>query len=234
MSRHPDGSGGGPGRCLVSWSGGKDSTLVLHRLQRRGVEVVGLLTMFSPETGTSRSHGLPRELLEEQAEGWGLPLHVGYASWQDYEEQFKGLVGRLVRQEGVEAVAFGDIYLEDHRLWVERVCREVGCRALEPLWGEPTRELAREVLGLGIEARVCTLRSDCLEHRWLGRPLDGEFLAHLQERGLDPCGEHGEYHTVVVADPAMGRYLVVEEATVEESRDHGHWVIRAWRWEPVR
>ncbi|MFW6198733.1 MAG: hypothetical protein ACOC5E_02810, partial [Acidobacteriota bacterium] len=146
--------------CVVSWSGGKDSTLVLHRLTRgrfsvepsgRGeaagseVDVVGLLTMFSPETGTSRSHGLPRELLERQAAAWGLPLHAAAASWADYEVVFKDLVRDLVVQ-GIEVVAFGDIYLDDHRRWVERVCAEVGAEAVEPLWGQDTGELAREVL----------------------------------------------------------------------------------------
>lgn len=230
--------------CVVSWSGGKDSTLVLHRLLQAGgstgppeasgsmpeIEVVGLLTIFSPETGTSRSHGLSRGLLEAQAELWGLPLHVAEASWEDYEAVFKERVRGLV-DKGVEAVAFGDIYLDDHKRWVERVCGEVGADALEPLWGEDTAALAGEVLRLGYRARICTLRADRLSGDWLGRPFDGGFLEAVAARGVDPCGEHGEFHTVVLEGPGMDGRLFVDGARAVRGERHWHWVIDAWHRE---
>ena len=217
-------------RCIVSWSGGKDSTLVLDRLRRQAVEVVGLLTMFSPETGTSRSHGLPRDLLAALADAHGLPLHVEHGTWADYEKQFKRVLGDLV-QQGIECAAFGDIYLDDHRLWVERVCREVGCEALEPLWGENTATLAEEVLGRGFRPLVCTVRSDRLDASWLGQPLDRRFLDHLKERGVDPCGEQGEYHTVVVEGPGMRGRFVIDAASTQTSENHHHWLIERWHVE---
>lgn len=224
-------------RCIVSWSGGKDSSLVLHRLRTGhvdvpgGIAVEGLFTMFSPESGTSRSHGLPRGLLEAQAAAWDLPLHVAHAGWSDYEAVFKATLAELV-EGGIEVAAFGDIFLDDHREWVERVCREVGCGALEPLWGEDTGELAREVLELGFRPVVCTLRSDRLEARWLGRDFDPAFLDHLEGRDVDPCGEHGEFHTVVVSGPGMDGGLVIDQARVEHSESHAHWVIERWRTSP--
>jgi diphthine-ammonia ligase len=217
-------------RCVVSWSGGKDSTLVLHRVRQQGLEVAGLLTMFSPETGTSRSHGLPMALLELLAEMHGLPLLVEHGSWADYEERFKRALGGLV-QQGIDCVAFGDIFLDDHRLWVERVCAEVGCEALEPLWGESTTDLAEEVLASGYLALVCTVRSDRLAASWLGQPLDRVFLNHLRERDIDPCGEHGEYHTVVVSGPGMARRLVIDAAHTASSEHHHHWLIERWHAE---
>ena len=217
-------------RCVVSWSGGKDSTLVLHRVRQRGLEVAGLLTMFSPETGTSRSHGLPLDLLKAVAEAHGLPLFVEHGTWADYERQFKRVLGNLVRQ-GIDSAAFGDIYLDDHRLWVERVCNEVGCEALEPLWGESTAALAEEILSLGHRALVCTVRSDRLDASWLGHPLDRTFLAHVAERGIDPCGEQGEYHTVVVDGPGMSRRLAIDSARTATSDNHHHWLIEQWHME---
>lgn len=228
-------AGSGTRRCVVSWSGGKDSSLALHRLRRRqrqrgDLEVVGLLTIFSPETGTSRSHGLPRGLLEEQARILGLPLYVDHASWEEYEAVFKRRMARLV-EEGVDRFAFGDIYLDDHRDWVERVCSEVGARALEPLWGEETGELAREVLEVGFDARICTVRADRLAVDCLGRGFDDEFLDRLQGSGIDPCGEKGEFHTVVLSGPGMEGSLRIDEARIESSESHHHWIVEGWHAE---
>jgi uncharacterized protein (TIGR00290 family) len=165
--------------------------------------------------------------MEDQARSLGLPLRVAHASWADYEEAFKGLL-RSFATEGIEAAVFGDIFLEDHRDWVEKVCGEVGVDAILPLWGLDTADLAAEVLAEGIEARICTVRLDCLEQSWLSEPFDERFLLHLAQTGVDPCGEHGEYHTVVVAAADRATRLVIDEATVETSQEYGHWVIKRW------
>ena len=215
---------------VVSWSGGKDSTMALLRARQQGHDVRGLFTMFSPEDGTSRSHGLPPGLLEEQAAALGLPLHRGAAGWDDYEAEFKRRVGALVKQ-GIEAMVFGDIFLDDHRAWVERVCGEVGCVALEPLWGEPTGELARAALVAGIEARICTVRSDKLPAGLLGEWLGEELIASFERDGIDPCGEHGEYHTVVLACPGFDRGIVIDRAETRRGPDHAHWHVHEWHGE---
>ncbi len=222
-----------PTPCVVSWSGGKDSALALLHARRRGYDIKGLMTMFSPETDTSRSHGLPHGLLKDQARALGLPLRVAYASWDDYEEIFRRHLSTYAEQ-GLETAVFGDIFLDDHRAWVERVCAATGLRAVLPLWGRDTALLAQEILDCGIRARICTVRSECLEHTWLGEPFDERFLRHVTRRGLDPCGEHGEYHTVVVAAPVCSRRLVIDEAEVEASADYGHWVVRGWHTETAR
>lgn len=217
--------------CVVSWSGGKDSTMALLRARQEGFAVRGLFTMFCPQTGTSRSHGLPPELLEEQAAALGLPLHRGAAGWADYETEFKQRLGALVEQ-GIAAAIFGDIFLDEHRQWVERVCAEVGCVAVEPLWGEPTGELARAALAAGLEARICTVRSDRLPADLLGATLNEELLESFARHSIDPCGEHGEYHTVVVGCPAFDRRIVIDGAETRLGDDHAHWHIRAWHVVP--
>lgn len=213
--------------CVVSWSGGKDSTMALLRARRLGYDVRGLFTMFSPDNGTSRSHGLPPELLEAQAAALRLPLHRGAAGWSDYEAEFKRRIATLV-EDGIEVVVFGDIFLDDHRAWVERVCAEVGCRAVEPLWGEPTGELARSAVAAGIDARICTVRTELLDADWLGVRLSDPVIGALEGLGIDPCGEHGEYHTVVVAGPQFAHEIVIDGAETRADTDHAHWNIGAW------
>lgn len=204
--------------------------MALLRARRQGHDVRGLFTMFSPDDGTSRSHGLPPELLEEQAAALGLPLYRGAAGWQDYEAEFKRRVGALVEQ-GIEAMVFGDIFLDDHRAWVERVCGEVGCAALEPLWGEPTGDLARAALQAGITARICTVRSDKLPAELLGDWLRDDLIASFERDGIDPCGEHGEYHTVVLACPAFDRTIIIDRAVTRHGADHAHWHVQRWHSE---
>jgi len=218
--------------AVVSWSGGKDSSMALYRARQQGLDVVGLFTMFDPDTGTSRSHGLPPGLLRDQARCLDLPLHVGHAGWDAYEAEFRRGLEALV-QDGVDTAVFGDIFLDGHREWVERICGEVGCRALEPLWGEDTRDLAAEALAVGVEARVCVVRLDDLDPGWLGRPYDRAFMAHLEEVGVDACGEHGEFHTVALSGPDFGERLRVEAARLRRTPDHAHWHVQEWRCESM-
>jgi len=201
--------------------------MALMRALRQGYEVSALFTMFSPEDGTSRSHGLPPALLEEQAAALGLPLLRGAAGWSGYEAEFKRRLGALVGQ-GIEVAVFGDIFLDPHREWVERVCGEVGCEAVEPLWGEPTATLARDAVAAGIDARVCTVRTDVLDAELLGARLRPELIVDLEERGVDPCGEHGEYHTVVLAAPCFDREIIIDRAATRVGDGHAHWNIAEW------
>ena len=205
--------------------------MALRRAKQAGHEICALLTMFSPENGTSRSHGLPRQLLTDQANALGLALHVGYAGWSDYEREFKRCLSALV-SDGIELAVFGDIFLDDHRHWVERVCSEAGCEALEPLWGEATDRLLEETIAAGIRAHVCTVRPEHVAPSWLGAALDQGFLQSCGGGRIDPCGEHGEYHTVVLAAPDFRHQIIVDSAQVRDDTDHSHWHIRSWRTAP--
>src|SRR5262245_20233200 len=123
-------------KAAVSWSGGKDSYLAFHRATQR-FDVCALLTMFTEDGTRSRSHGLRPEVLARQADLLGLPLASGRASWSNYEEEFKRIL-RALAEDGFSHVIFGDIFLDQHKAWVERVSSECGLEAVEPLWGEPT------------------------------------------------------------------------------------------------
>jgi uncharacterized protein (TIGR00290 family) len=186
-------------RAAVSWSGGKDSYLALHRC-RSSYDVVALITMFDEAGARSRSHGLRPQILEAQADRLGLKICVGRGSWSTYEDGYRQALGDA-RALGISHVIFGDIMYDSNREFPERVCAASGLTAVEPLWGEPTAALYREFVLTRADARIVTVRDGVLDPSWLGRPLTLNLLADLVAAGADPCGEHGEYHTVVVDAP---------------------------------
>jgi len=192
-----------PGTPFVcSWSGGKDSALAFHRAVRAGLRPVALLTMFKEDGERSRSHGLRPEVLEAQAAALGLPLIQGHATWEGYERAFIGQLG-AARALGAEVAVFGDIDLQPHRDWEEKVCAEAGLRPHLPLWLEPRRRLVDELLAAGFRARLVAVREGRLPITFLGRLLEPALVDAIEAHGCDACGEEGEYHSVVVDGPGF-------------------------------
>jgi uncharacterized protein (TIGR00290 family) len=208
-------------RAAVSWSGGKDSYLALHR-SRASYDVVALITMFDHEGTRSRSHGLRPQILEAQADRLGLPICKGRASWTTYED---GYMRALLdaRALGISHVIFGDIMYDSNREFPERVCAASGLVAVEPLWGEPTDQLYREFVLTGADARIVTVKDSVLDASWLGRRLTLDLLDDLRAAGADPCGEHGEYHTVVVDAPTFSSPIDV--VRLDHVSRYGCWAL---------
>lgn len=194
-------------RTAISWSGGKDSYLALHR-SSSAYDVVAMLTMFGEDGARSRSHGLRPAILEAQAERLGLPLYAGRGSWASYESDYRQLLDDVCAL-GITHVIFGDIMYASNREFPERVCAAHGLTAVEPLWEEPTGALFREFVATGADARIVTLRDGVVDPSWLGRRLTLHLLDDIQRAGFDPCGEHGEYHTVVLDAPLFSSPLPV-------------------------
>jgi diphthine-ammonia ligase len=186
-------------RAAMSWSGGKDSYLALHR-SRSSYDVVALITMFDEAGARSRSHGLRPEIVQAQADRLGLTLCTGHGSWATYEDGYRVALAQARTLE-ITHVIFGDIMYESNREFPERVCAVEGLSPVEPLWGEPTSALYEEFVATGADARIVTIRDGVLDPSWLGRRLTAALLSELVATGVDPCGEHGEYHTVVVNAP---------------------------------
>jgi uncharacterized protein (TIGR00290 family) len=187
----------------VSWSGGKDACLALHRAAERD-EPAALLCVMDETGARSRSHGLRPEVLEAQAAALGLPLRMVRASWSDYESAVvEGL--SVLKAEGIGAAVFGDIDTDSHRAWEERVCAAAGLEARLPLWQVPRRTLLSDYLDSGHRAVLVAVREGLLEPELLGRTLDWDLVAHIEAAGCDPCGEFGEYHTVAVDGPRFRR-----------------------------
>jgi diphthine-ammonia ligase len=188
----------GPIAC--SWSGGKDSCLALWRMVRAGARLDCLLTMFTEDGERSRSHGLSRAVLEDQAAAIGVPLLSRSATWDNYETAMVDLL-REAASRGVTATIFGDIDIPRHRAWEENVCQQAGLNAVLPLWQKDRLAILDEWWSAGFEARIVVARDGVVERRYLGRVLDRQTAAELAATGVDACGENGEFHTVVTSGP---------------------------------
>jgi len=193
-----------PEDVLFCWSGGKDSAMALHALrQASDCRVTALLTTITEEYDRVSMHGVRRALLERQAESLGLPLHPvlipPQCINQTYEERMKEALAQH-SAGGVRRVAFGDIFLEDLRVYREKNLAQVGMQAIFPIWKRDTRELAKEFLRLGFRAISVCVDPRVLNPSFAGRELDASFFADLPA-GADPCGENGEFHTYVFDGP---------------------------------
>jgi uncharacterized protein (TIGR00290 family) len=206
-------------RTFVSWSSGKDSAWMLHVLrQTPGIEVVGLLTTLNAEFDRVSMHGVRRELLEAQALAAGLPLWPVPLPWPCANEVYEAKMSEACRRavsEGVECIAFGDLYLEDVRRYREAKLQGTGLEAVFPLWLKETRGLLREMLAAGLRARITSVDLAQLPGRFAGRELSEELLAELPD-GVDPCGENGEFHTFAHAGPMFRTDIRVAAGEVLE------------------
>jgi uncharacterized protein (TIGR00290 family) len=199
-------------RILLSWSSGKDSAWSLHVLRQRGEhEVVGLLTTFNEEADRVAMHAVRHELVERQAAAAGLPLWAVPLPWPCSNEQYEALMAQACAKavaEGIEGVAFGDLFLEDVRAYREKHMRDTGLRPVFPVWGLPTRALAEEMIACGTRAKLTCVDTGKLDRSFVGREFDGELLSALPEN-VDPCGERGEFHSFVYAGPMLQGVVAV-------------------------
>ena len=196
-------------KFCCSWSGGKDSCLALYRAKKAGGRPRHLLTMLTEEGERTRSHGLPRAVIAAQAESIGVELHVAATSWDNYEQSLIGLL-RGAKQNGIEHAVFGDIDIQRHRDWEEKVCAEAGVRPHLPLWQQDRMALLREWWQLGFEARIVAAKEGVVSPEYLGAVLDERVAKELTEFGVDACGENGEFHTLVTDGPLFARPLHIK------------------------
>jgi len=165
--------------------------------------------MLTEDGHRSRSHGLAREVLEAQAAAIGIPLLTASATWENYESAFVNLLGRA-KELGATTAVFGDIDIPRHREWEENVCRQTGLAAALPLWQFDRLALLEEWWSAGFEARIVVARDTIVDRCYLGRILDRQVAQELAATGIDPCGENGEFHTIVTAGPLFHRPLQIQ------------------------
>jgi len=207
--------GGDKVKVFSSWSGGKDCALATYKAMTQGHEISCLVNCIAEDGQRSRSHGIKAGVIALQAKAMGIPLVQVRTSWEDYEENFKKVVAEL-KGEGIEGGVFGDIELEEHREWVERVCGEEGVEAFLPLWEIEPGELIDEFLKAGFKALVIATR---LDDALLGKVLDEALVEKITGLGSHPCGEGGEYHTFVTAGPIFKRELGIVQGRKERRDD---------------
>lgn len=173
---------------------------------KNGRNITGLINFVSDNPKKVRFHGMHAGLIEAQARAIGIELLQPVTSWDQYERDFKQIIAGL-KPLGVMGMVFGDIYLQEHLDWVQKVCSEIGVEPLEPLWGRDTRDLLAEFITAGFEAVVVCARTELVDGEWVGKPVDHSFMSYLDARGIDHCGERGEYHTLVTGGPVFKQKL---------------------------
>jgi uncharacterized protein (TIGR00290 family) len=206
-------------KTLLSWSSGKDSAWALHELrQRSDLEIAGLMTTVNQLYQRIAIHAVRLELLQRQAEAVGLPLYIidlpDPCSNSQYEEAMKKFI-EASRQQGIECMAFGDLFLEDIKEYREAKLSGSGITPLFPLWKMPTGQLAKEMISGGLRAVVTCVDPKQLAASFAGREFNEEFLSALPA-GVDPCGERGEFHTFAFDGPIFSKPVGIEVGEIAE------------------
>jgi uncharacterized protein (TIGR00290 family) len=204
-------------RVLLSWSSGKDSAWTLHLMQQNAeYEVAGLLTTFNQKFDRVAMHGVRRALVEQQAAVIGIPLWAIPLPWPCSNAQYEAILADACAKavaEEIEAIAFGDLFLEDVRAYRERQLEGSGLEPLFPVWGMPTRFLAHEMISAGLRAKLTCVDVAKLDASFAGREFDEGLLAALPNE-IDPCGEKGEFHSFVYDGPMFRNPLEISTGEV--------------------
>jgi len=204
-------------KAVFNWSGGKDSALCLYKvLQQKEYEVVALLTSVSESQRRVSMHGFKIELLFEQAESIGIPLHIMYVpdnpSMEDYEKAMNTALQPILDM-GIEYSIFGDIFLEDLRQYREDKLALVNLKGVFPLWNIDTTVLINEFIELGFKTITTCINEQVLTKEFVGREIDANFVNELPEN-VDPCGENGEFHTFVFDGPIFKKEIKIQTGEV--------------------
>jgi uncharacterized protein (TIGR00290 family) len=212
-------------KILLSWSSGKDSAWTLHVLnQTHPGCVAALLTTVNDAFDRVAMHGVRADVVRAQARAAGLPVRVvgipDGCSNDTYDRVMRRTVDEAVA-DGFTHVAFGDLFLRDIRTYREQRLSGTGLTPLFPLWDLPTEALARDMIDAGLRARISCVDTRTLDASFAGREFDAALLSELP-RGIDRCGEHGEFHTCVYAGPMFEAPLPLETGE-QEARDPFVW-----------
>lgn len=213
-------------KYAASWSGGKDSCFALWKAISQGLKVSYLLNFINKDSTKAMSHGLNSKMIALQAQAMGMPILQQKVTWETYEAGFKGALEKL-KLKGITGLVTGDIYLQEHKDWIDRVCSESRVKALLPLWGMDSAGLLTDFIETGFKAIIVSVKAKFLGKEWLGRQVDNKLafdLSHLADKTtIDVCGEGGEFHTFVYDGPPFKKPIIIGKA-VPIARDD-HWTL---------
>jgi uncharacterized protein (TIGR00290 family) len=208
-----------PVRYALATGAGKDATLALHRARASGLNVTHALCIYDNDSARVRFHGTRRELVEAQAAALDLELLALPCAAGDFERVFVGALSDLKARK-VGGIVFGNIHLADVRAWYEERTKAAKLKHVEPLWGAPPGELVREVVSLGYRATVVSVDLARGDAKWVGQELTLPLVKEMEGKGVDPCGEQGEYHTFVFDGPLFRTPVLVATGEVVEQEGH--------------
>lgn len=208
---------------IASWSGGKDSCLATYRALQGGYKVSYLANTISKEYGRVRFHGLEDKVIQMQAQALGIPLLQKETTAEEYEKEFKANIKRVISDD-INGIVFGDIHLRSCLAWANKVCKDLGVEAIEPLWGQEPEKIFLDFIKSGFKAVVVSTQADLLGKEWVGRKLDKLFLKDIKcLNNIDICGENGEYHSLVVDGPIFKKKIDIKEA--RKTLRAGYWFL---------
>ena len=200
-------------KFIVSYSGGKDSTLALYHAMQVG-KAIGLIVMLEEQGLRSRSHAMSMEIIQAQANALGLPIITASSSWNDYETEFLKLLAHA-KQQGAEVLVTGDLDMPEHGCWHDRITQQAGLKLCMPLWQRPHREVIEEFIQLGFKTMIVTVNLDLgMKVDDLGKILTLDYIQELENRGIDPCGEGGEFHSTVIDGPLFTAPIAVRKGDI--------------------
>ncbi|MGH2667016.1 diphthine--ammonia ligase [Flavobacterium sp.] len=204
---------------VTSWSGGKDSCYAMMKAVEEGFVPKVLLNMMNENGKISRSHGLPLTLLQQQAQKMQLPLEAVPATWNDYEAHFIQTLKNLKIKFSLDAAVFGDIDLQPHKDWEDKVCAAASLQSILPLWQQDRIVLVNQMMENGIETMIVSCNTQMGES-YLGKIMTKTLALELEEKGIDPCGENGEFHTLVINCPLFSSALELPKFTAKTYNEY--------------
>jgi diphthine-ammonia ligase len=219
----------------AAWSGGKDSCFACYKAIQAGHDVPQLLIMMS-DPSTSSFHLIRSDMLDAQSQAIGIPIVKWTTTPDTYEQDFKKALLQM-KAKGVEGIVTGDIYdVALHEAgWLDRICKEVGLAPVKPLWHRDTQQILEEFISEGFKATLIRVKTDVLGMNWLGKEINKKFFDDLLKLGtVDPCGENGEFHTLVTDGPLFKKRIEILESEKVKLNGNGRLVIKRFEVKPKR
>ncbi|OGG24185.1 hypothetical protein A3A79_03265 [Candidatus Gottesmanbacteria bacterium RIFCSPLOWO2_01_FULL_43_11b] len=187
--------------AIATWSGGKDSCLAAYKAMKAGYTISYLANTVSREYKRVRFHGVEDTLIQKQAKAIGIPLLQQETTAKWYWKEFTANLRKGFRKP-IEGVVFGDIHLEECFEWSQKVCTDLSVHLVEPLWQKKPETILEEFINLGFEAIIVSAQANLFGKEWVGKTIDKSFLVDIKKlKGIDVCGENGEYHSLVLNGP---------------------------------
>jgi diphthine-ammonia ligase len=207
-------------KVAVSWSGGLESSLACHKVIKEGYDVACLVTFVLDQYWPAMGH--PPQIMKLQSESMGIP-HILVKVEEPYKEGYNKAIANLIKTWGIKGIVTGDIYVVDdvHGNWMESVCEGLDIKVIMPLWEKDTFEVLDEEMSEGFRAVFTCVKQPWFTEEWIGRELNKDtvkdLLALTEKHGMDPCGENGEYHTMVIDGPIFKKPIKIPAFTKEKS-----------------
>ena len=208
---------------VASWSGGKDSCLALYKALKDGYEVKKLINFISRDLNRCCFHGVTPDIIKLQGELIGIPVLQPKVTddMENYEREFKEGAKAV---KGIDSMIFGDIYLQEHLDWIIRVCKDMNISPVEPLWGLEAETIAKEFVELGFKTIIISAQAGKIGKEFVGREFDKKMIEEFKKLGVCPCGENGEFHTLVIDGPLFKQPIKIKKAeTLFKKGFWDHW-----------